>query len=84
MLRTVELPKTNNPTVIQEIIKLMSDICDGTDDYNRLRSFLSDTALYAVKAISKLKGIFPNHKHVTCLAHMVHRSREKNKMHRSR
>lgn len=73
LLRTVELIKTNNKTVSQEIIDLMSNLYNGTIDFTKLYLILSDAAPYAVKAVTTLKGIFLNLKHVTCLAHMLHR-----------
>ncbi|KAG0439128.1 hypothetical protein DMUE_2647 [Dictyocoela muelleri] len=77
LLRTVELPRTNHQTVSQEIINLMAELYRGKIDFKKLRLIISDAALYAVKAVKILKSVFTELKHVTCLAHMLHRLCEK-------
>ncbi|KAG0430765.1 hypothetical protein DMUE_5633 [Dictyocoela muelleri] len=77
LIRTVELTKTNSETIGQEIINVMSEIYDGKIEFNRLRLVLSDGASYALKAVKALKLLFLNLKHVTCIAHMLHRLCEK-------
>ncbi|KAG0440242.1 hypothetical protein DMUE_1885 [Dictyocoela muelleri] len=77
LVRTVELFKTNADTVSQEIINFMGELYDGQIMFDKLRLILSDGAPYAVKASKTLKLLFQNLKHVTCLAHMLHRLCEK-------
>ncbi|KAG0424770.1 hypothetical protein DMUE_6079, partial [Dictyocoela muelleri] len=73
LLRTIGLSKTNNVTVGQEIINIMFEIYEGDINYNKLLIYISDAAPYAVKTVECLKHLFPNLKHVTCLAHMFYR-----------
>lgn len=77
LLRSVELARTNSDTVSQEIIKLMIDLNGGNLDFTKLRLIVSDAAPYAVKAVKILKELFPNLKHVTCIAHLLHNLCEK-------
>ncbi|KAG0437748.1 hypothetical protein DMUE_3509 [Dictyocoela muelleri] len=77
LVRTAELSKTNADKVSQEIIKFMAGLYNGEIMFDKLRLILSDGAPYAVKASKTLKLLFQNLKHVTCLAHMIHRLCEK-------
>ncbi|KAG0434564.1 hypothetical protein DMUE_5136 [Dictyocoela muelleri] len=51
----------------------MSELYDGKIAFEKLCLLLSDGVPYAVKAARNLKIIFPKLKHVTCIAHMLHR-----------
>ncbi|KAG0422638.1 hypothetical protein DMUE_6193, partial [Dictyocoela muelleri] len=77
LIKTVEIVKINSITISQEIINIMIELYDGDIVFENLRLILSDGAPYAVKAVKTLKLIFSNLKHVTCLAHMIHRICEK-------
>ncbi|KAG0438998.1 hypothetical protein DMUE_2736 [Dictyocoela muelleri] len=77
LVRTVELSRTNNEIISQEIINLMSELYDGKIAFEKLCLLLSDGAPYAVKAARNMKIFFPNLKHVTCIAHMLLRVCEK-------
>ncbi|KAG0435171.1 hypothetical protein DMUE_4844 [Dictyocoela muelleri] len=77
LIRTFELSKTNSETICPEIINIMSEIYDGKIHFNRLRLILSECTSNALKASKALKVIFLNIKHVTCIAHLLHRLCEK-------
>ncbi|KAG0442183.1 hypothetical protein DMUE_0472 [Dictyocoela muelleri] len=77
LIRTIELSKTNSDTVGQEIINTMIELYGGSINYDKLHLIISDAAPYAIKAVNVMKFLFPNMKHVTCIAHMLHRLCEK-------
>ncbi|KAG0437940.1 hypothetical protein DMUE_3399 [Dictyocoela muelleri] len=54
LLRTIELKKTNNVTVGQEIINIMFEIYESDRNYNNLHIIISDAAPYDVKAVECL------------------------------
>ena len=58
LLRTVELTKTNNITVSQEIIKIISDLHCGQIDFSRLRFFFRRSTLCYKNCKCVKKSIF--------------------------
>lgn len=79
LLLTDFLPETNNMTINQLIIKSLNLLWPKQLLYEKLHLVISDQASYMIKALSNLKqaGMFPNLKHITCLAHALHRVAEK-------
>ncbi|KAG0437673.1 hypothetical protein DMUE_3550 [Dictyocoela muelleri] len=77
LLYSIELINTNNQTVSNAIVHFMAKLHDGCMDFSKLQLILSDGAPYAGKAVNNLKLLFQFLKHVTCLAHMLHRLCEK-------
>ncbi|KAG0442250.1 hypothetical protein DMUE_0417 [Dictyocoela muelleri] len=55
----------------------MKELYGGSINYDKLLTIISDAAPYAIKAVNVMKFLFPNTKHVTCIAHMLHRLCEK-------
>jgi len=70
------LDVTNNVTVSQTVNDVCLLIWNGNIYYDRLKLIISDQATYMLKAVSNLKNTYPNLKHVTCLAHCLHRVSE--------
>ncbi|KAG0436446.1 hypothetical protein DMUE_4220 [Dictyocoela muelleri] len=73
LLSSIELINTNNQTVSTAIVNLIAELHDGFIIFSKLKDILSDGVPYAVKAVKNLKPLFLFLKHVTCLAHMLHR-----------
>lgn len=66
---TLFLDQTNNVTVSQSVIKVVTDYCI---DFNKIRIFCTDNAAYMLKAFrDTLSVIFPNCVHITCFAHLM-------------
>lgn len=76
LLETIELSKTNAENINNEILSLLNLIAKSPLNYNKLKLIISDAAPYAVKVGKLLKILIPEVKHVTCLAHMLHRVAE--------
>ena len=72
LLSTSFLEKTNSTTVLQTINESLNVLFNGKPNYNKLELILSDQASYMLKAISNLKILYPNVKHVTCIIHALH------------
>uniref|UniRef100_A0A915KXL8 DUF659 domain-containing protein n=1 Tax=Romanomermis culicivorax TaxID=13658 RepID=A0A915KXL8_ROMCU len=68
-----ELEKTNNSTVMQSIINICGFIWGAEIHYKKVWLVVMDQASHMLLAFPNLKGMFPNSKHVTCLAHSLHR-----------
>jgi hypothetical protein len=73
LLATTFVNKTNNKTISQCIVDSLTKLWSGIIHYDRLWLVVSDQASYLLKSISNLKSIFPNLKHITCIAHALHR-----------
>lgn len=77
LLYSDELMATNNSTVTQAIINACSILWPNGINYERVLLLLSDQAAYMLKAGQNLKTLFPNMKHISCLAHALNLVAEK-------
>jgi hypothetical protein len=73
LLSTTFVDRTNNKTVSQCIIDSLGQLWSGAIHYDRLWLIVSDQASYLLKAVKNLKDLFPNLRHITCIAHALHR-----------
>ena len=67
---------TNSGTVKREIINACSKLWPQGIPYDKIIIVTTDQAPYMIKAFNDLKDIFKDLKHVTCLAHALHRVAE--------
>ena len=70
LLSTIFLKKTNHITVTQGTITALN-ILWRTLKYDKLYLLLTDQAPYMIKVGTKLKELFPNMLHITCLVHSL-------------
>ncbi|PSN52228.1 hypothetical protein C0J52_12758 [Blattella germanica] len=76
LLNVCELPTTNNVTVTQCVMDSLKLLWPSGIKYDQLLLFVTDAGSYMVKSGQRLKGIFLNLIHITCLAHTLHRIAE--------
>ncbi|KAL4153127.1 hypothetical protein QTP88_000960 [Uroleucon formosanum] len=70
------LEKANNSTIAKLFDKSMSLLWPEGIKHDNVLLFLSDAAPYMVKAGKNIKPFYSKMKHVTCLAHSLHRVAE--------
>ncbi|RWS20190.1 uncharacterized protein B4U80_09365, partial [Leptotrombidium deliense] len=71
------LNETNSETVAKEIVNALNLLWKGTLHYDRVLAIITDQAPYMLKTVKDLKKLFfRNVKHITCLAHCLHRVSE--------
>jgi len=68
-----ELEKTNNATVMRSFNNCCAALWPDGIQYEKVQLVLTDQASYMLLAFSNLKMMYTNLKHVTCLAHAIHR-----------
>lgn len=73
LLKLYCLEKANASTVMQSVTDACSILWPGGIQYDKVWLLLSDQVPYMLSAGNNLKLLFPNMKHVSCLAHALHR-----------
>jgi len=76
LLSCKELEATNNETVARFVNKSLMTVWPNGEMYEKILLIVTDAAPYMLKAAKNLKVFYPNMKHLTCLAHGVHRVAE--------
>ncbi|PSN46709.1 hypothetical protein C0J52_14446 [Blattella germanica] len=71
-----ELQKANASTVMQSIMDFFQKLWPSGTESDKVLLVVTDQGPYMRSAIKQLKSLFPKLKHVTCLAHALHRVRE--------
>lgn len=73
LLKTCFLNKTNNASVMQSFNNACVVLWPDGIEYDRVWLVLTDQASYMLLAIANLKPMYSNLRHVTCIAHALHR-----------
>jgi len=80
LYKTTELKEpANNENISREFMKSLQVIFNDNTKYEDIWLVVTDQAKYNIKCFDNIKkiGLFPNLKHITCLAHCLHRVSEK-------
>lgn len=77
LISSQELEATNNATVTQAIVNACTILWPDGIRFEKVFLLLSDQAAYMMKAGENLKAMFPNLKHISCLAHALNLVAEK-------
>lgn len=67
------LEQTNNTTVMRSFNDCCNLLWPSGIQYDKVWLVLSDQASYMLLAFANLKAMYTNLRHVTCLAHALHR-----------
>lgn len=73
LLKVSYIEKNNNTNIMQVFNDACSMLWPAGIRYNQVWLFLTDQASYMLTAGEKLKDLYPNMKHVTCIVHSLHR-----------
>jgi len=73
LLKMYNLDKTNSSTVMQCFNDACSKLWPEGIKYDRVWMVLTDQASYMLSAFSNLKAMYSSLRHVTCIAHALHR-----------
>lgn len=77
LLTCQELEKTDHASIARFVNTSLLKLWPNGDSTDKVLLLVTDAAPYMVKAAKHLTIFYPNMKHVTCLAHAVHRVAEK-------
>lgn len=73
LFKMYQLTKTNATTVSQAFNDACSKIWPGGIEYDKVWLLVSDQAPYMISAGAALKLMFTNLRHISCIAHAIHR-----------
>ena len=76
LLHSDALEKSDHSSIAKFVINSLNILWPDELHYNRVLLFVSDAAAYMLKAVRGLAVLFPKMRHLTCLAHGLHRVAE--------
>lgn len=76
LLHSDEIPKVNHSVIAKFIMDSLTVLWPNGIKYNMVLLIVTDAAAYMLKGVGGLGVLFPKMRHLTCLAHGLHRLAE--------